>query len=559
MGLSDMAATLLAAIPGGQYVSAVKAIPLILILLIWARLLTWVDKDSVNARLPRIALNLGLFGGMAGCFFLALVLPGFLIAILVLVLGLMLEAGVYLGLRHKQVGLGDLSIEFKNWLRSLGGKKKEAKEVEGSVQIVSPSGGLIPAPASDEPEAEAFNAIQQMMTVPLENYAEIIEFSPSEAGYAVKYAVDGVAYTGATVSKAAGAAAMAYLKDVAELDLNEVRKPQTGNLRMNINHQKREIKLTTKGSTAGESARFLIDPKKRHSFTIEKLGLLEDQIATIRASVQEGSGIVLLSAPKGQGLTSLSYAVLRAHDAFLQHLISIERDPEQELEGITQTLLPPGSPAAEETKQIAWMVSQQPDVMLVGKPEAPQSAVEMIKGAKEGRRIYVSLVAPNTFDTLTLWRKLVGNDELAMSQLKMIISGRTVRKLCVACKQGYMPDPETLRKLNIDPTKVEQLFQAPKEAPKDPKGNIIHCEFCNDLRYKGRTGIYEILTIDDEIRQLIMGGGTAAQLKTAFRKQRGKYLQELGLALVESGDSSVQEVLRILRSGESAKPAAKRA
>jgi type II secretory ATPase GspE/PulE/Tfp pilus assembly ATPase PilB-like protein len=270
----------------------------------------------------------------------------------------------------------------------------------------------------------------------------------------------------------------------------------------------------------------------------------------VRESVQEGSGVVLLSAPKGQGLTSLSYAMLRAHDAFLQHLISIERDPEQELEGITQNLLPPGSTVAEEAKQVGWIISQQPDVVLVGKPESPQTAAEIIKGSKEGRRIYVSLVAPNSFDTLTLWRKLVGNDELALSQLKMIISGRTVRKLCVACKVGYMPDPETLRKLNIDANKVEQLYQAPKEAPKDQKGNPIHCEFCNDLRYKGRTGIFEVLMIDDEIRQLVLGGGTAAQLKTAFRKQRGRYLQELGLALVETGQTSVQEILRILRSGE---------
>jgi type II secretory ATPase GspE/PulE/Tfp pilus assembly ATPase PilB-like protein len=554
MVLSNMA-MLAAAVPGGQYVSGIKAIPIIIILLIWARLLTWVDKDSQNARLPRVPLNMGLFGGMAGCFFLILVLPGFLIALLVLFGGMGVEAGIYLALRHRQVGLGDLSTEFKNWLRSLGGKKKEAKEIEGAVQIVSQNGGLIPAPASDDPEAEAFNAIQQMMTVPLENYAEIIDFAPSEGGYVVKYSVDGVAYTGATVPKPAGVAAIAYLKDVAGLDLAEVRKPQTGGLRMNINQQKRDLKLTTKGSTAGEFARFVVDPKKRHSFSLDKLGLLEDQIATIRESVKENQGVVLLSAPKGQGLTSLSYAMLRAHDAFLQHLISIERDPEQELEGITQNLLPPGSTGTEEAKQVGWIVSQQPDVVLVGKPESPQTAAEIIKGAKEGRRIYVSLVAPNTFDTLTLWRKLVGNDELAMSQLKMIISGRTVRKLCIACKQGYMPDPETLRKLNIDPSKVEQLYQAPKEAPKDPKGNPIHCEFCNDLRYKGRTGIYEVLIVDDEIRQLILGGGTPAQLKTAFRKQRGRYLQELGLAMVERGDTSVQEVLRILRSGEPAKRA----
>jgi general secretion pathway protein E len=130
----------------------------------------------------------------------------------------------------------------------------------------------------------------------------------------------------------------------------------------------------------------------------------------------------------------------------------------------------------------------------------------------------------------------------------MVIAGRLLRKLCVACKQGYLPDPQTLRKLGIDPAKVEQLYQAPKTSPVDQKGNPIPCEFCNDLRYKGRTGIYEILVIDEEVKQVILNGGTAAQLKTAFRKQGGRYLQEAGLALVERGDTSVQEVLRVLRT-----------
>jgi type IV pilus assembly protein PilB len=141
-----------------------------------------------------------------------------------------------------------------------------------------------------------------------------------------------------------------------------------------------------------------------------------------------------------------------------------------------------------------------------------------------------------------------------MSQLKMVISGRTLRKHCVACKQSYAPDPETLRKLNMDPNKVTQLFQARKEPIRDPKGNPMRCEFCNDLRYKGRIGIYEVMLIDDEIKQVLLAGGTAAQLKTAFRKQRGRYLQEMGLHLVEEGETSVQEVLRVLKADQAPPP-----
>jgi type IV pilus assembly protein PilB len=263
---------------------------------------------------------------------------------------------------------------------------------------------------------------------------------------------------------------------------------------------------------------------------------------------EEGGGIVLLSAPKGTGLTSLAYGILKSHDAFLEHIMTLERDQEQDLEGITQHKLPPNATAAEESKQASWLTSQQPDVLLVSKPESAETAATLVRTAKEGRKIYVSMVAGNTFDTLSAWRKLCGDEKLAMSQLKMVIAGRTLRRLCVACKQGYTPDPETLRKLNMDPQKVTQLFQARKEPIRDPKGNAIRCEFCNDLRYKGRIGIYEVLVVDDEVKQILMAGGSPAQLKTVFRKQRGRYLQEMGLMLVEQGETSVQEVLRVLKA-----------
>jgi type II secretory ATPase GspE/PulE/Tfp pilus assembly ATPase PilB-like protein len=541
-----------AAISNGPYVNAIKVIPLIIILLIWARLLTWVDKDSIDARLPRVIFNMGFLVGLVVAVALFVFLPtGLIVGLAIVVVTMLIEAAAYLIARKQSVGLGDLSLQFKNWLRSLRGKAKEVKEIAGAVQLVGPNGSLLAAPETESPEAESYSGMQKMLTDPLENNADIIEIAPAEAGYIVKYSVDGVTYTGATVSKTVGAAAISYLKSAAGLDVTEVRKPQIGTLKLNISKKKRELRLTTSGSTAGEKARFISEPKKRHSLTLEGLGMLPDQLELLRASIKSKEpGIILLSAPKGQGLTSLSYAVLRAHDAFLEHILSLERDQEQDLEGITQAPLAPGATPADEAKQAAWITSQQPDVLLVSKPESPQTAQELIKAAKDGRRIYVSFVAGTTADTLSMWRKLVGDDKLAMSQLKMVISGRTLRKLCEACKQGYTPDAETLRKLNMDGGKVEQLFQARKEPIRDPKGNPIRCDFCNDLRFKGRIGIYEILVIQEDMKQVILAGGTPAQMKTAFRKQRGRYLQEIGLTLVENGDTSVQEVLRVLRSSD---------
>ena len=556
MGLQMLAA----AVPTGDYVSGLKVIPVVIVVLIWARLLTWVDKDALAAHMPRDLINTGLMAGLILGFAVFLIVPNFLIALPSMIAVAGVEAAVYLQMRKAKVGLGDLRGEFRTWVKSFGGKPKEVEEISGAVQLVGADGALLPAPKKDTPEAEAYDGIQKMLTDPLTNGADVIEIAPADAGAAVKYAVDGVTYDGASVNQNVAADALVYLKAAAGLDVGEVRKPQKGAIKLNINGKRKELRLETRGNTAGESARFTADAKGRHSFTPATLGFNEDQQAIVKAVNEAGGGITLLSAPRGQGLTALSYAMLRGHDSFLHFLQSVERDQEQDLEGVTQNKLDRGATGAEETKMVNWILSQQPEVILVSKPEAPESALSLIKAAVDGRRIYVSMVANSAFDTLAAWQKLVGDDTAALSHLNLVINGRPLRKLCVACKQAYTPDPDTLRKLNMDPARVTELYQARKEPVRDPKGNPVPCEFCNELRYKGRVGIYEMLLVDDAVRQVAMATMTPEQrltaMKTAFRKQRGKYLQESGLGVVERGDTSVQEVLRVLKPP--AEPAAPR-
>jgi type IV pilus assembly protein PilB len=548
MGLHFLAAS---DVPVGQYLNGLKFIPVVIVLLIWAKALTWVDKDAEVARLPRDMINIGLMLGLIAGFAAFFFLPNFFIALLALLAVPCVEAGVYLSMRKKTVGLKDLRGDFKNWIRSFGRDAKPVEEIAGAVQIVGPN-GLLPAPKADSPEAESYNGIQTMLTDPLTNNAEVIEIGPVEGGVVVKYSVDGVTYTGASVSKTLGSAAIAYLKAAAGLDMGEVRKPQKGTLKLNVNGKKKELQLETKGSTAGEFARFLADAKKRHDFAPDNIGFTDWQLEILQNNIKSAGGVTLLTMPKGQGLTSLSYAVLRGHDAFLQNIVTIERDQEQDLEGITQNKLERGATAAEEAKLANWIISQQPDVVLMSKPESPQGVADLIKYAKD-HHVYFSFSASSAFEALYMFKKLVGDDRLAASNLNLSINGRNLRKLCAACKQGYTPDPETLRKLNMDASKVEKLFQARKEPIRDPKGNPIKCEFCNDLRYTGRTGMYEFVQVDDPIKMLLTNGMSAEQnagpMKSAFRKQKGRYLQEVGLAMVEQGDTSVQEVLRVLRAG----------
>jgi type II secretory ATPase GspE/PulE/Tfp pilus assembly ATPase PilB-like protein len=543
-----MGLTFLAAIDVGGYISVWKLIPVLLVLLVWTKLLTWVDKDSPAAHLPRETINIGLLCGMVAAFAMFFLLPvGFLIAFPILLLVAGIEAGAYLAIRHKQVGLGDLRSQFEAWLKGFNKKKDKVVVIPNMVSLMGKTGAINPPPQED-PTRPAFDAMQSALSEPLLKGADQIDVAPAGDGLAVKYFVDGFGYKGASLEREAGAAAIGMVKGAAGLEVDQKRKPQRGTVKATIEGKKLELRVDTAGSTAGEYMRLIADFKNRHAFTMDKVGLSDDQMAQMKALVKDKTGLVIVSAPKSQGLTSLLYAIIRAHDAFLEHIHTVERAPEVDLEGITQNKLAANATGADEQKSAGWVISQDPDVILVSKVESTQTARELIAYARE-KRVYVGIQAGSTFDAINAWRKLVGDDKTAAAELKYVINGRVLRKLCMACKVGYTPDPATLRKLNLDPNRVKELYQARTEPLRDPKGNPIPCEFCHDLRFKGRVGVFETFPIEEDAREVVAAGAQPGPMKAVFRKQKARYLQEEALALVEKGDTSVQEVLRVLKGG----------
>jgi general secretion pathway protein E len=542
----------LAALDVGPYINGLKVLPVLVILWAWAQSLTWADKDAQAAHLSREGLNSIWLGGLILAVLLFFWIPNFWGALAVFLLIYLAEAGTYLGLRQAKVGLADLKRDLQNWKKGMR-KEKEVVVSEGQVAFVTAKGSLLPPPANTDPDRAAYDAVQKTLTDPLKRHAEEIELAPDGDGFAVKYVVDGVPYRGAAFERYLGSSAIEYFKSLAGLELEDRRKPQSGSIKVMIEGKRRILQVQSDGTRAGERMRANVDVKQRHDFTLQTLGLDDKQLAQVRESIKENKGIVLVAAPKEQGLTSMLYALLRGHDAFIQHIQTIERDAEQDLDGITQNRLTPTSTAADEEKAIAWAVSQEPNVLMVSSIESPKSARLLIDAVRNSdRRVYIGLRAGNTAEALALWAKLVGNPQLAGEEVKLVMAGRILRKLCTACKIAYSPDPGTLRKLNMKPELVSTLYQARTSPMRDEKGNPVPCIYCHDLYFKGRTGVYELMAMDDEVRQLLAANKPVAP---AFRAQRGRYMQEQALALVEAGETSVQEMLRVLRGPEGGKPA----
>ena len=259
--------------------------------------------------------------------------------------------------------------------------------------------------------------------------------------------------------------------------------------------------------------------------------------------------------PKGQGLTTLEYALLRNHDAFVAQLMTIERNAPIDMEGVSQNKLDPAATPEDEAKMVAWITSQVPGVVVLSNPQSRDSARELIHFADEEHRVYVGLRAGDVFEAIEAWRKLVGDDKRAMEKLRFVVAGRVFRRLCEETKIPYAPEEKLLKQLGMSSSRVSQLFKPNTSGVlRDEKGAEQPDVYCFGLGYKGRFGVYELFSVDDEVRAAVTSNVGVQGLRTLFRKQKRKYVQESALARVETGDTSVQEFLRILKPADEKKP-----
>src|SRR5688500_17864059 len=461
----------LADVPYGQYLLWWKMLPFVILFLVWTQLLLWMDKDTITARMPREIVNAGQWGLMIIAFIAALMLPMWIVSLSVFVFLFAVSIGGYLIWRNAVVGLADvpgqLGMWFKNLFRSKKVRRYEKHEeavAEGMLTLMNKRGDALTVPAQEDPTRPAYETSHRILLDPLYKGAERVILASAGNRYATKYRVDGVDYPGMAIEPEVATATLDYLKSMAGLDLQERRKLQVGKIKGKTATATHDIEVQTSGTRAGETMVLEIDRSSRYRQRATALGLTPQQRDVVAESVGDNTGLVLAAAPPGNGLTALLYGLVQEHDAFVQHIITLERPIEREMEGTTQQELAVGIEPADEAKQVSWIADQMPDVFMVTGIEGRDAAREAIRlASEERRRVYIGFRATDTADALTRWRTLVGDNKAAIARLDMIIAGRTVRKLCDACKEPYTPPEAALAKMGIPKGKVQQLFRARTE------------------------------------------------------------------------------------------------
>ena len=581
--VTDLLLPLAQAVPSGAWVSWWKILIVVLFAVVWLRLLLWIDKDSANARMPREAINSGLWAAFVVGLLAVVLLPFFPLALAAFALLGIASVGGYLLWRRSVVGLEDIPEQLVGFFKSLApgrrgrGPKKKHEDVPelGLVTLLDSKGNAPPRPAEDDPARAGYDTAHRVLADPLYKGAERVAFvqvagrggggaggaGGGEEGdrYASKYTVDGHDYPGNAYDATGAMAAVAFLKELAGLDAGERRKVQVGKMKARTAGGVSDLELTSSGTRTGEALRFEVDKGGRYKDRASALGFTQAQREILDEVVREREGLVLAAAPKGGGLDALLYGLLLEHDAFTQHILTAERPIRRELEGVTQQAVPDDADAESERKTFSWIADQLPDVFLTDRVSGKGSAGEIVRLANDERRAYVGIRAGDTAAAVAEWLKVHGEPKKAINPLRLAVAGRVMRRLCDACKIGYEPGEAALAKMGVPKGKVSTLYKARTEPMLDQRGNPVTCEFCGGLGYKGRVGAFEVLPVDAEARRDLLKDASPATVRNLLRATKLPTLNEAALRQVIAGRTDLQEVQRVMSAtggggGSSPKP-----
>ena len=557
----------LAALPEpGGYISWVRIVIVLIALVPWLFFCQWVDKDITYVRRVNRPMWNGIVlgGGVVGLV-LWLFMPWKTAGLFAAGFGLWLvltasTCTIYVVVRN---GLVDPSARvftprhLKAWFGSLGRKGEGTRSVVERVRLSGPAGKV--APPTDPGQVEPYEAAQVLLYDALWRRATEVEMLISASAVRLAYRIDGMVTARHDLLVRENAErAMAFIKKIAGLDMDEHRKPQAGEITAAVDIGDRgstDIEVKTSGTTQHERLSLRIigeETRLRHSDLGMSPRILERMEALVAGPP---GGLFVVCGPRACGITTTLYALLRMHDAFMTNVLTLEREPLRDLENITQHIYDATKHDGSYSRQLQTVLRREPDVVMVSDCLDRETAHLSVKTAAEGKRIYMGILARDSFEALKKLISLAGDTDTVADVLRVITCQRLVRKLCVACRLAYKPDVGLLRKANLPVDKIEHFYRPPKpEEMVDDKGNVRVCPNCQNSGYYGRTGLFEMLEVDSVMRELIANGQPLTAIRAQARKNGMLYLQEVGLQKVMEGVTGMNEMLRVLRDEEGVGP-----
>ncbi|MEQ1830849.1 MAG: ATPase, T2SS/T4P/T4SS family [Pirellula sp.] len=397
----------------------------------------------------------------------------------------------------------------------------------------------------------------------ISNRADRILMDYSVQGALVRYRVDGVWETLPPFDRPTGDAALVVYKKILGLNPAERKAKQEAKFATHFKEIDWVINFSSAGVPSGERVLISIDTKKPTLKTLSDLGMRMAMQDSFKGMMNGDKGIVIISGPPGQGLPTTWRVSLECADKFVRDFVSFENkaDKEPEIINVTQNHYEVGTGDSPEAI-FEKILLKQPDVLVM--PTLVNSYIAervMDQITKLDKHAITRMVATDAVDAiLKLLATYKSEAKELLSLLTGVLNQRLIRRLCDKCKQPFPPSPQLLQKLGIPPGRVQKLFQPtippPPEQRVDAKGNQIEieiCKKCNGRGYFGRLAVFELLTVDAELKQVIAKSIDNPDAIRQFAKKRGHLgFQEEGIVLCAQGETSLQEIQKMMAANKNA-------
>jgi len=401
-------------------------------------------------------------------------------------------------------------------------------------------------PIDLSPEALAAEA-GEAPTVKLANYliyeavrlsASDIHIEPYEKKVVVRYRIDGILRVFHEFPAKVRDTLTARYKIMSNMDIAERRKPQDGRIRIRIGGKRIDLRVSTVPTVYGEKTVMRIQEAEKYlSVKLEDLGFEPDDLEKFRKAIWTPWGMILVTGPTGSGKTTTLYSALMERNTPDVNILTAEDPVEVSIPGLNQVQVNENIGLTFASVLRAFL-RQDPDIILIGEIRDTETAEIGIRAALTGHLVFSTLHTNDAPSSITRLVDMGIEPFLVGSSVILIVAQRLIRKLCPACKIEDNTPKEALVRMGILKNPDEDItIYTHKEGG---------CEVCNGTGYKGRTAVHEILEVDEEIRKLIIKGGTSEDIKDLAKSKGMRTLYEAGILKVRKGITSLQEVARVL-------------
>jgi general secretion pathway protein E len=387
---------------------------------------------------------------------------------------------------------------------------------------------------SDAPIIKLVNLI---LSGALKDRASDIHVEPYSGNLKIRYRIDGVLYDTLSLPRRIQSPLVSRIKIMAKLNIAEKRLPQDGRIEIKIADRLVDIRVSIIPTAFGERVVLRLLDKTSHILMLSDLGMHDERIKLLNKLIKSPYGIILVTGPTGSGKTTTLYAALSTINRPEINIITIEDPIEYQMDGVGQIQV---NPKIELTfaAGLRSIVRQDPDVILIGEIRDRETAEIAIQSSLTGHLVFSTLHTNDAASAVTRLIDMGVEPFLVTSSIVAIIAQRLVRVLCPHCKETYEPDAESLANLGLDSLlSRQQVFYRKKG-----------CNLCMQTGFRGRTGIFEILIVDDEIKKMVLKTSDANQINDLAIKRGMITLQKDGIDKVLKGITTTEEVLRVTRS-----------